>query len=128
MEPAGVKEAIAHNENRKRLTDLLEFYSNAKDTLTAWNIIESIKQAATIGKWNNTRKCAEFCHLLHTDERGFISQILKKAKTPNDDWTAHKKLFLDFYDIKGAAKFNFFVLHELKQTPSEKVRDFFTRV
>ena len=35
MEPAGVKAAIAHNENRKRLTDLLEFYSNAKDTLTA---------------------------------------------------------------------------------------------
>ena len=66
--------------------------------------------------------------MLHTDERGFISQILKKAKTPNDDWTAHKKLFLDFYDIKGAAKFNFFVLHELKQTPTEKVRDFFTRV
>ena len=63
----------------------------------------------------------------YTQMREVLSH--KSSRRPRHPMmTGHKKLFLDFYDIKGAAKFNFFVLHELKQTPTEKVRDFFTRV
>ena len=37
-------------------------------------------------------------------------------------------MFLKFYDVKGTAKLNFFSLHEMKQDPAEKVRDFWTKV
>ena len=33
-----------------------------------------------------------------------------------------------FFDVKGTAKLNFFSLHEMKQGPAEKVRDFWTKV
>ena len=33
-----------------------------------------------------------------------------------------------FFDVKGTAKLNFFSLHKMKQGPTEKVRDFWTKV
>ena len=53
---------------------------------------------------------------------------LKKAKIAENDWAGHKEVFLSFYDVKGTAKLNFFSLHEMKQGPTEKVRDFWTKV
>ena len=55
-------------------------------------------------------KCAEFCHLLHSEANGFMPATLKKAKTAIDDWESHKKLFLQVFDIKGTAKLNCFPL------------------
>ena len=57
-----------------------------------------------------------------------MTMTLKKAKVVEDDWAGHKKVFLKFYDVKGTAKLNFFSLHEMKQGPTEKVRDFWTKV
>ena len=116
----GVQASIAANENSKRLTYVPKFYGNAKDTLTARKFIERIKQAATYGAWNKTRKCAEFCHLLQLAANGFMSATLKKYKTAHNNWDNHKKLFLQFYkfyNIKGTTKLNFFALHEMKQGP-----------
>ena len=53
---------------------------------------------------------------------------LKKAKVAEDNWAGHKEVFLSFFDVKGTAKLNFFSLHEMKQGPSEKVRDFWMKV
>ena len=53
---------------------------------------------------------------------------LKKAKIAENDWARHKEVFLSFFDVKGTAKLNFFTLHEMKQGPTEKVRDFWTKV
>ena len=53
---------------------------------------------------------------------------LKKAKVADDNWAGHKEVFLSFFDVKGTAKLNFFSLHEMKQGPAEKVRDFWTKV
>ena len=53
---------------------------------------------------------------------------LKKAKIAENDWAGHKEVFLSFYNVRGTAKLNFFSLHEMKQGPTEKVRDFWTKV
>ena len=114
-----VQAAITANDNSKRLMDILKFYGNAKDTLTALKFMERFDQAAAIGNWNNTRKCAEFCHLLHSEANGFRSATLKKVEVANNDWDKHKKLFLKYFDVKGTAKLNFFALHKIKQGPTE---------
>ena len=80
---------------------------------------------------NNNKRLTElpkFCHLLHSEANGFMSMTLKKAKVAENDWKAHKEVFLSFFDIKGIAKLNFFSLHEMKQGPSEKVQGFWTMV
>ena len=123
-----VQNAIAAHDNTKRLTDVPKFYGNAKDTLTAREFIKRLEQAAAIGNWNDKRKCAEFCHLLHSEANGFMTMTLKKAKITEEDWARHKRVFLKFYDIKGTAKLNFFSLHEMKQSATEKVRDFWNKV
>ena len=123
-----VQNAIAANNNIKRLTELPKFYGNSKDTLSARQFVERLEQAAKIRSWNDTRKWAEFCHLQHFEANGFMSMTLKKAKVAENDWKAHKEVFLSFFDIKGIAKLNFFSLHEMKQGPSEKVWDFWTKV
>ena len=61
-----VQNAIAANDNFKRLTDIPKFCGNTKDTLTAQGFIDRLKQAAKIGTWNDKEKCAEFCHLMHS--------------------------------------------------------------
>ena len=81
-----------------------------------------------IGNWNDNRKCAEFCHLMHSEANGFMMMTLKKAKIAVNNWAGHKEVFLSFFDLKGTAKLNFFSLHEMKQGPTEKVRDFWTKV
>ena len=128
MQAADLQNAIAANDNTKRLTDVPKFYGNSKDTLTAREFVKRLEQAAAIGNWNDKRKCAEFCHLLHSEANGFMSMTLKKAKIGEEDWAGHKTVFLKFYDVKGTAKLNFFSLHEMKQGPAEKVRDFWTKV
>ena len=128
MVDAGVQAAIAANDNNKRLTHMTKFYGNAKDTLTASKFIVRLEQAAAIRTWNNTRKCAKFCHLMYSEANGFMSATLKKAKRVNDDWDNHKKLFLQFFDIKGMAKLNFLALHDMNQGPKEKVQDFWTKI
>ena len=90
--------------------------------------MKRLEQAAAIGNWADKRKCAEFCHLLHSEANGFMTMTLKKAKVADDDWPEHKEVFLSFFDVKGTAKLNFFSLHEMKQGPTEKVRDFWTKV
>ena len=67
---AVVQNTITANDNSKRLTDIPKFYGNAKDTLTARGFINRLEQAAKIGTWNDTRKCAEFCHLMHSEANG----------------------------------------------------------
>ena len=42
--------------------------------------MDRLKQAAKIGTWNNNRKCAEFCHLMHSKANRFMTMTLKKAK------------------------------------------------
>ena len=128
MQAADVQNAIAANNNTKRLTEVPKFYGNSKDTLTAREFVKRLEQAAAIGNWNDNRKWAEFCHLLHSEANGFMSMTLKKAKIGEEDWAGHKKVFLKFYDVKGTAKLKFFSLHEMKQGPTEKVRDFWTKV
>ena len=128
MADPGVQAAIAANNNSKRLTDMPKFFSNAKDTLTACKFMERLEQAASIRNWNNTRKCAEFCHLQHSEANGFMSATLKKVEVANDNWDKHKKLFLKYFDMKGTAKLNFFALHDMKQGPTEKVRKFWTKI
>ena len=123
-----VQNAITANNNTKRLTDVPKFYGNSKDTLTAREFMKRLEQAANIGNWNNKRKCAEFCHLLHSEANGFMSATLEKLEVGEEDWDEHKKLFLKYFDVKGTAKLNFFALHELKQGPSEKVREFWTKI
>ena len=123
-----VKNAIAAHNNTKRLTDVPKFYSNTKETLTARKFIKRLEHTAAIGNWNDKRKCAEFCHLIHSKANGFMTMNLKKAKVTEEDWAGHKKVFLKFYDMKGTAKLNFFSLHEMKQSSTEKVRDFWTKV
>ena len=123
-----VQNAIAAHNNTKRLLDVLKFYGNTKDTLTACKFIKRLEQAAAIGTCNDKRKCAEFCHLLHSEANGFMTMTLKKAKVTEEDWAGHKKVFLKFYDVKGTAKLTFFSLHEMKQSSTEKVKDFWTKV
>ena len=53
---------------------------------------------------------------------------LKKAKIAENDWDGHKQVLLSFYNVKGTAKLNFFSLHKMKQSPTEKVWDFWTKV
>ena len=53
-----VQNAIAANDNTKRLTDVPKFYGNSKDTLTAREFMKRLEQAANIRNWNNKRKCA----------------------------------------------------------------------
>ena len=108
--------------------DIPKFYGNTKDTLTARGFINRLEQAAKIGTWNDNRKCAEFCHLMHSEANGFMTMTLKKAKIAENDWAGHKEVFLSFYNVRGTAKLNFFSLHEMKQGPTEKVRDFWTKV
>ena len=57
-----------------------------------------------------------------------MTMTLKKAKIGENDWAGHKEVFLSFFDVKGTAKLNIFSLHEMKQGPTEKVRDFWTKV
>ena len=128
MQAADLQNAIAANDNTKRLTDVPKFYGNSKDTLTAREFMKRLEQAANIGNWNNKRRCAEFCHLLHSEANGFMSATLEKLEVGEEDWDEHKKLFLKYFDVKGTAKLNFFALHELKQGPSEKVREFWTKI
>ena len=123
-----VQNAITANDNTKRLTDVLKFYGNSKDTLTAREFVKRFEQAAAIGTWNYNRKCAEFCHLMHSKANRFMTITLKKAKIAENNWAGHKTVFLKFYDVKGTDKLNFFSLHEMKQGPTEKVRDFWTKV
>ena len=42
--------------------------------------MDRLKQAAKIGTWNNNRKCAEFCHLMHSKANWFMTMTFKKAK------------------------------------------------
>ena len=128
MQAQDVQNANAANDNTKRLRDIPKFYGNSKDTLTACAFVDRLKQAAKIGNWNDNRKCAEFCHLMHFKANGFMTMTLKKAKIAENNWARHKTVFLKFYDVKGTAKLNFFSLHEMKQGPTEKVRDFWTKV
>ena len=123
-----VQNAIAANDNTKRLTDVPKFYGNSKDTLTAREFMKRLEQAANIGNWNNKRKCAEYCHLLHSEANGFMSAPLEKLEVNEEDWDKHKKLFLKYFDMKGTAKLNSFALHELKQGPSKKVREFWMKI
>ena len=127
MQVADFQNALAANNNSKRLTDVPKFYGNTKDTLTAREFLKRLEQAAAIGNWTEKRKCAEFCHLLHSEANWFMTMTLKKAKVADDNWAGHKEVFLSFFDIKGTAKLNFFSLHEMKQGPMEKVRDFWTK-
>ena len=108
MQAADLQNAIAANDNTKRLTEVPKFYSNSKDTLTAREFTKRLEQAAGIGNWNDKRKCAEFCHFLHSEANQFMSMTLKKAKIGEEDWAGHKTVFLKFYDVKGTAKLNFF--------------------
>ena len=119
MAVPGVQAAIATNDNSMRLTYVPKFYDNAKDTFTTRKFIVN---------WNNTRKCAEFCHLLHSEANGFMSATLKKVDIANEDWDEHKKLFLKYFDVKGMAKLNFFALHDMKQGPTGKVCNFWTKI
>ena len=128
MQAADFQNALAANDNSKRLTDVPKFYGNTKDTLTARDFLKRLEQAAAIGNWADKRKCAEFYHLLHSEANGFMTMTLKKAKVADDNWAGHKEVFLSFFDVKGTAKLNFFSLHEMKQGPTEKVRDFWTKV
>ena len=127
MQAQEVQNAIAAKDNTKRLMDIPKFYGNSKDTLTARAFVNRLEQAAKIGNWNYNRKCAEFCHLMHSKANGFMMMTLKKAKIAENDWAGHKTVFLNFYDVKGTAKCKFFSLHEMKQGPMEKVRDFWTK-
>ena len=120
MQAADFQNALAANDNSKRLTDVPKFYGNSKDTLTARDFLKRLEQAAAIGNWNDKRKCAEFCHLLHSEANGFMTMTLKKAKVTDEDWVGHKAVFLDFFDVKGTAKLNFFSLHEMKQGPRRR--------
>ena len=54
---------LNHSRQQEQQEAHGKFYGNSKDTLTARKFIERIEQATTIGVWNNTRKCAEFCQL-----------------------------------------------------------------
>ena len=128
MQAQDVQNAIAANNNTKRLTDIPKFYCNSKDTLTAHAFVDRLEQAAKIGNWNEARKCAEFCHLMDSEAKGFMMMTLKKPKIVENDWAGHKEVFLSFFAVKGTAKLNFFSLHEMKQGPMEKVRDFWTKV
>ena len=128
MQAQDVQNAIAANNNTKRLTDIPKFYCNSKDTLTAHAFVDRLEQAAKIGNWNEARKCAEFCHLMDSEAKGFMMMTLKKPKIVENDWAGHKEVFLSFFAVKGTAKLNFFSLHEMKQGPSKKVRDFWTKV
>ena len=128
MQAADFQNALAANDNSKRLTDVPKFYGNLKDTFTAREFLKRLEQAAAFVNWANKRKCAEFCHLLHSEANGFMMMTLKKAKFAGDNWAGHKEVFLSFFDVKGTAKLNFFSLHEMKQGPSKKVRDFWTKV
>ena len=115
MQAADFQNALAANDNSKRLTDVPKFYGNTKDTLTARDFLKRLEQAAAIGNWADKWKCAEFCHLLHSKANGFMTMTLKKAKVADDNWAGHKEVFLSFFDVKGTAKLNFFSLHEMKQ-------------
>ena len=86
-----VQNAIAAHNNTKRLTDVPKLYGNTKDTLTACEFIKRLEQAAAIRTWNNKRKCAEFCHSLHSEANGFMMMTLKKAKVAEDDWLDTKR-------------------------------------
>ena len=123
-----IQNAIAANDNTKSITDMQKFYGNSKDILTAREFMKRLEQAANIGTWNNKRKCAEFCHLLHLEANGFMSATLEKLEIRDEDWEGHCSTFLKYFDVKGTAKLNFFELHELKQGPSEKVREFWTKI
>ena len=128
MQAQDEQNAIAANNNMKRLTDIPKLYVNLKDTLTARAFVDRLEQAAKIGNWNDNRKCAEFCHLMHSKANGFMTMTLKKAKITENDWARNKTVFLKLYSVKGTTKLNFFSLHEMKQGPKEKVRDFWTKV
>ena len=128
MQAQDEQNAIAANNNMKRLTDIPKLYVNLKDTLTARAFVDRLEQAAKIGNWNDNRKCAEFCHLMHSKANWFMTMTLKKDKIAENNWAGHKEVFLSFYDVKGTAKLNFFSLHEMKQSPTEKVREFWTKV
>ena len=65
---------------------------------------------------------------MHSEANRFMTMTLKKAKIAKNNWAGHKEVFLSFFDVKGTAKLNFFSLHEMKQGPTEKVRDFWTKV
>ena len=99
MQAADLQNAIAANDNTKRLTDVPKYYGNTKDTLTAREFVKRLEQAAAIGNWNDKQKCAEFCHLIHSEAKGFMTMTLKKAKIAEEDWAGHKRVFLKFYDI-----------------------------
>ena len=66
--------------------------------------------------------------MLHSEANRFMTMTLKKAKVADDNWAGQKEVFLSFFDVKGTAKLNFFSLHEMKQGPTEKVRDFWMKV
>ena len=51
MQAADFQNALAANNNSKRLTELPKLYGNAKDTLTAREFLKRLEQAAAIGNW-----------------------------------------------------------------------------
>ena len=65
---------------------------------------------------------------MHSEANRFMSATLEKLKVGDEDWDEHKKLFLKYYNMKWTAKLNFIALHKLKQGPSEKVREFWTKI
>ena len=124
MQAQDVQNAIVANDNMKIRSSTVTH----KDTLTARGFIMRLEQGAKIGNWNDARRCAEFCHLMHSKANRFMMMTFKKAKIAENYWAGHKTVFLKFYDIKGTAKLNFFSLHEMKQGPTEQVRDFWNKV
>ena len=71
------------------------------------------------------------CRVLPPDafrSQWVLTMTLKKAKIAENDRAGHKEVFLSSYNVRGTAKLNFFSLHEMKQGPTEKVRDFWTKV
>ena len=100
MQAADFQNALAANDNTKRLTDVPKFYGNSKDTLTAREFLKRLEQAAAIGNWADKRKCTEFCHLLHSEANRFMTMTLKKAKVADDNWARHKEVILSFFDVE----------------------------
>ena len=49
-----------------------------------------------------------------------MMMTLKKAKVAENDWKAHREVFLSFYNVKGTAKLNFFSLQSKRSRVQQK--------
>ena len=62
MQAADFKNSLAENYNSKRLTDVPKFYGNAKDTLTAWEFLKRLEQAAA-GLTKENAQSSAICYI-----------------------------------------------------------------